>query len=243
MCVLNTANESDAEVIARNLATQRAGERIKWLHENYGSRVMASSSFGLQAAVMLHLISQNAPKMPVVFVDTGYLFEETYQYIEQLRGMLDLDLRFYQPKLTAAYQEAIYGKLWEQGEEGNQKYAVLNKVEPMNRAIADLGSDIWLSGVRRSQSSSRKDRAFAEQQKKTIKAYPILDWADAQVNAYFAEHGLPRHPLEEKGYVTMGDKHSTIPMADGMSAEQTRYNGQKYECGLHLDSGVNDFQI
>lgn len=234
---------SDAELIAASLGAKKAGERIKWLYETYGDRVMASTSFGLQAAVMLHLISENAPKIPIAFVDTGYLFPETYAYIEQLREKLDVDIRFYQPTRTAAYQEAIYGKLWEQGEEGNSKYAIINKVEPMNRAIQEIGSDIWLSGVRRAQSSTRKDRAFAEQQKATIKAYPILDWADAQVNAYFAMNDLPRHPLEAQGYVTMGDWHSTIPQTEGMTAEETRYGGQKYECGLHQSSDQSDFQI
>ena len=234
---------TDAEIIAAELGVKKAGERIAWLYENYGDRVMASTSFGLQAAVMLHLISEHAPKMPVAFVDTGYLFPETYQYIDTLMEKLDVDLRIYTPKLTAARQEALYGKLWEQGEEGNQKYAILNKVEPMDRAIKDIGGDIWLSGLRRAQSSTRKDRAFAEQQSKTIKAYPILDWADAQVSAYYSMNDLPKHPLESQGYVTMGDWHSTIPVTEGMSAEETRYGGQKYECGLHLDNGNSDYQI
>lgn len=234
---------TDAQITATELEAKNAGERIAWLYENYGDRVVASTSFGLQAAVMLHLISENAPKIPVVFVDTGYLFPETYKYIEELREKLNVDLRFYQPKLTAAYQEAVYGKLWEQGEEGMQKYALLNKVEPMSRALEEIGGDIWLSGVRRSQSKTRADRSFAEQQKATTKVYPILDWADAQVASYFYENNLPKHPLEEEGYVTMGDWHSTVPLTEGMTAEETRYGGQKYECGLHLESSTNDFQI
>lgn len=234
---------SDVEAMAAELAMKQAGERVQWLYENHGARVMASTSFGLQAAVMLHLISEYAPKTPVAFVDTGYLFPETYQYIDTLLNRFDVDLRVYQPKLTAARQEALYGKLWEQGEEGNQKYGLINKVEPMDRAIKDLGADIWLSGLRRTQSRTRQDRPFVEQQGSTIKAYPILDWADAQVHAYYHMHDLPRHPLESQGYVTMGDWHSTVPVTEGMSAEETRYGGQKYECGLHLNSGSSDFQI
>ncbi len=76
-----------------------------------------------------------------------------------------------------------------------------------------------------------------------MKVYPILDWADAQVSVYMHDRGLPRHPLEEQGYVTMGDWHSTRPAGDGLDAEATRFNGEKYECGLHLDSGNSDFQI
>jgi phosphoadenosine phosphosulfate reductase len=112
----------------------------------------------------------------------------------------------------------------------------------MNRALRESGADVWLSGLRRSQSKTRQNRAFVERQKNTIKAYPILDWADAQVELYFQKHELPRHPLAAKGYVTMGDWHSTRP-AEGDDAEATRFNGQKYECGLHLDSKASDFQI
>jgi len=234
---------NEAERIASALTNKKAGERIAFLYETYGDRVVASTSFGLQAAVMLQLISENAPEIPVVFVDTGYLFPETYQYIEILLEKLDIDLRVYQPKLTAARQEALYGELWEQGEEGNQKYAVINKIEPMSRALEDIGGDIWLSGVRRTQSSTRANRPFAEQQSATTKVYPILDWIDSQVSGYFYDKELPRHPLEAEGYVTMGDWHSTIPATAGMGAEETRYGGQKYECGLHLNSGVQDFQI
>jgi phosphoadenosine phosphosulfate reductase len=234
---------SEAEEVASSLEGLKAGERISWLYETFGDRVVASSSFGLRAAVMLHLIAENAPKIPVIFVDTGYLFSETYKYIEELSGQLEVDLRCYVPRVTAAHQEAIFGKLWEQGAEGNKRYATLNKVEPMNRAIQEIGGDIWLSGLRKSQSSTRAHRTFAEQQRSTLKVYPILDWADAQVASYFNENKLPHHPLESKGYLTMGDRHSTRLPREGEGAESTRYNGEKYECGLHEASGENDFQI
>jgi phosphoadenosine phosphosulfate reductase len=205
--------------------------------------LVATTSFGLQAAVMLHLLHQHAPGVPVVFLDTGYLFPETYRYAEELAARWSLDLRVYQPTMTAARQEALYGRLWEQGEAGLERYAVLNKVEPMNRALRDLGADVWLSGVRRSQSITRSARPLAERQGKTLKVYPILDWPDARVAAYLHDHGLPRHPLEARGYETMGDWHSTLPRSEGETREATRFHGQKYECGLHLESGVQDFQI
>lgn len=224
-------------------AGMNAGERVAWLHRQFGSRLVLSSSFGLQAAVMLHLVREHAPEVPVIWLDTGYLFPETYQYAEQLIESMGLNIKVYQPKYSAARQEALFGKLWEQGEEGSNRYALINKVEPMNRALIDLGADIWMSGLRKSQSSTRADRDFAEQQKRTLKVYPILDWADAQVAAYFYEHDLPRHPLEAQGYQTMGDWHSTRPVGDDDSAETSRFNGEKYECGLHLDSEATDFQI
>ena len=238
-----SAAQSSAGDLSLELASLRAGERLRLLHARHGERLMATTSFGVQAAVMLHLVTEHAPDIPVVFIDSGYLFDETYRYAEELTSLLKLDVRVYQPQLTAARMEALHGKLWEQGGEGMDKYGVLTKIEPMNRALSELGRDVWLSGMRRVQSRTRAERPFAEQQKRTLKVYPILDWADAQVEAYFHEYQLPRHPLAAQGYVTMGDWHSTQPATAGLDAEATRFNGEKYECGLHFDSGQQDFQI
>lgn len=231
------------EALSTEIAALRAGERIRLLHERLGDRLVATTSFGIQAAVMLHLIHEHAPKIPIVFIDTGYLFPETYRYIEQLSSLLEkLDLRIYQPSVTAARMEALWGRLWEGGREDQDRYGMFTKIEPMNRALREIGADVWLSGLRRSQSKTRSDRPFVERQKKTLKAYPILDWADVQVDLYFREHDLPRHPLAEQGYLTMGDWHSTRP-ASKDEAESSRFNGEKYECGLHLASEGSDFQI
>ena len=232
----------DPLLLSADIAPLRAGERIRMLYERLGDHLVATTSFGVQAAVMLHLIHEHAPKIPVVFIDTGFLFPETYQYAENLMSRLNLDLRVYQPTVSAARMQAMWGNLWEGSKEDQDRYATLTKLEPMNRALRETGADVWLSGLRRSQSKSREDRPFVEQQKKTLKAYPILDWADAQVDLYFYQNDLPRHPLAAQGYVTMGDWHSTRPAGNGDSAS-SRFDGEKYECGLHLDSGSSDFQI
>lgn len=236
-------SQTDASALSAELAPLNAGDRLRLLHERFGKRLVASTSFGLQAAVMLDLIAENAPDVPVVFIDTGYLFPETYHYAETLIERLGTRLEVYQPRHSSAWMEAVHGRLWEQGSEGLDRYSLLTKIEPMDRALRELGADVWLSGVRRSHSSTRVDRAFAEQQKRTLKVYPILDWADAQISAYMNERQLPAHPLADQGYVTMGDWHSTKPAVDGLDAENTRFNGEKYECGLHLESGDTDFQI
>jgi phosphoadenosine phosphosulfate reductase len=235
-------NEIDPALLSAELHGLRAGERLELLYKRLGGRLVASTSFGLQAAVMLKLLHDHAPKVPVVFIDTGYLFPETYRYADELMGKFPLDYRIYQPAVSAARMQALWGNLWEDGKEGAEKYGLLTKVEPMNRALREIGGDIWISGLRRAHSDTRQDRPFAEQQKKTLKVYPILDWADAQVDLFFHQNQLPRHPLGEQGYVTMGDWHSTRPSEDGTTAG-TRFNGEKFECGLHLDSGTSDFQI
>lgn len=232
----------DAAVLSAEIAPLRAGERIRLLHERLGAHLVATTSFGIQAAVMLHLIAENAPGIPIVFIDTGFLFPETYRYADELTKKLNLNIHTYHPQLSAARLQALYGNLWDGDKQQQDQYGLITKVEPMNRALSELGADVWLSGLRRAQSSTRAERPFVEQQKKTTKAYPILDWADAQVELYYNLHDLPRHPLAAIGYTTMGDWHSTMPTIEGDS-ESSRFGGRKYECGLHLDSGTSDFQI
>ncbi len=234
--------EIDPAQLSAELRGLRAGERLGLLHQRFGDRLVASTSFGLQAAVMLKLLHDNAPEVPVIFIDTGFLFPETYRYADELMREFPLDYRIYQPAVSAARLQALWGNLWENGKDGADEYGRLTKIEPMNRALREIGGDVWISGLRRAHSETRQDRPFAEQQKKTLKVYPILDWADAQVDLFFHQNQLPKHPLGEKGFVTMGDWHSTRPSEDG-TADGTRFNGEKFECGLHLDSGTSDFQI
>ena len=144
---------------------------------------------------------------------------------------------------SAAQQEALYGKLWEQGLDGLKRYNELNKVEPMNRAITQLGAQAWISGLRRVQSNSRKKRPAIEKQNKIVKLYPIIDWSDKAIYDYLTQHDLPYHPLWDQGYVSVGDWHSTSKLSAGMHAEDTRFGGIKRECGLHESSAADNYQI
>lgn len=211
-----------------------AAERVRWALENLPQNPMLSSSFGIQAAVMLHLVTQQQPDIPVVLTDTGYLFPETYQFIDQLTAQLQLNLKVYRAELSPAWQEARFGQLW-QTAEGTKQYNQLNKVEPMQRALAELKVGSWFTGLRRSQSSSRADKAIIEISRGVVKIQPIIDWSNKDVFYYLKEHGLSYHPLWEQGYVSVGDTHSTRKLELGMSEEDTRFNGFGRECGLHMD--------
>ena len=131
------------------LAELSAEERVLWALENLPSTHFLSSSFGIQAAVMLHLVTSHKAGIPVVLTDTGYLFPETYQFIDELTERLKLNLKVYKSELSPAWQEAKFGKLWEQGEQGIKQYNTLNKVEPMTRALKELDAGTWFSGLRR----------------------------------------------------------------------------------------------
>lgn len=238
-----TATTKQAAGGTLDLELASATERVRWAHETYGDKLVLSTSFGVQSAVMLHLVTTQIPKIPVIFVDTGYLFPATYNFAAELTERLNLNLKTYIPKQTAAQQEALYGKLWEGGVDGLERYNRINKVEPMNRAVKELGAEAWLSGLRRTQSSSRSDRKVVEAQNRMTKIYPIIDWNDRDIYEYLTENNLPYHPLWDQGYVSVGDWHSTKKLGEGMTEEETRFGGIKRECGLHEVSGGTDFQI
>lgn len=210
-----------------------AEERVSWALENLPGEAVLSSSFGIQAAVSLHLVSRIKPDIPVILTDTGYLFPETYQFIDALTEKLNLNLKVYRAEQSAAWQEARYGKLWEQGVEGIERYNQINKVEPMNRALENLNGQTWFAGLRRDQSSSRANLPVLAIQRGVFKVLPIIDWDNRQVYQYLQEHGLSYHPLWEQGYLSVGDTHTTRKWEPGMAEEETRFFGLKRECGLH----------
>jgi phosphoadenosine phosphosulfate reductase len=216
-----------------------AEQLIRWAAREFGRGLVLSSSFGADSALMLHLVHSVAPGVRVVFIDTGYLFPETYRFAEELRERFKLEVITYGAKLSAAHQEALYGQLWEQGDEGIQRYLQLNKVEPMQRALQELRVTAWLAGLRGNQTEHRQGLSKVGFQGSRVKIHPILDWSKEQVEDYFRTHKLPRHPLYEQGYKSIGDWHSTIPVAPGEDDRAGRFLGAKKECGLHLSAEQN----
>jgi phosphoadenosine phosphosulfate reductase len=229
----------DPAAADRGLSGVTAPERIAWAAEQFGPSLVLSTSFGAQAAVMLHLATRALPDIPVVFVDTGYLFPETHQFAEALTKRLRINLKVYRAAESPASMEARLGRLWEKGAEGLESYNQIRKVEPMHRALSDLGARAWLAGLRRSQSGTRGNLPVVGAQDGRIKILPIVDWTDRDIHRYLTENDLPYHPLWEKGYVSIGDTHTTRPLTADMTAEETRFFGIKRECGIH-DSAAKD---
>ena len=223
----------DLTAVNGTLSRASAEDRIAWAAGQFGERLVLSSSFGAQAAVMLSLATRVVPGIPVVLVDTGYLFPETYRFADLLTARLKLNLRVYRPELSAAWIEARHGRLWEQGVPGLEAYNRIAKVEPMQRALSELGARAWLTGLRRVQASSREALPVAGMQDGRVKVLPIVDWTDRDVHAYLEKHGLPYHPLWDEGYVSIGDVHTSRPVSAGLTPEQSRFFGLKRECGIH----------
>ncbi|MFT4465199.1 MAG: phosphoadenylyl-sulfate reductase [Sodalis sp. (in: enterobacteria)] len=234
LTALDKAQQTAAlAAVNQQLESQTAEQRVAWALEHLPEQAVLSSSFGIQAAVSLHLVTRQRPDIPVILTDTGYLFPETYRFIDELTETLGLNLQIFRASTSPTWQEARYGKLWEQGVEGIERYNQINKVEPMNRALATLGAGTWFAGLRREQSGSRARLPVLAIQRGVFKLLPIIDWDNRQVYHYLTRHGLSYHPLWEQGYLSVGDTHTTRKWEQGMSEEETRFFGLKRECGLH----------
>lgn len=209
---------------------------MEWADHRFGEGLVMTTSFGIQAAVTLHLATRVRPNVPVIWIDTGYLPEETYRYADQLTERLGLNLKTYQADMSPAAMESRFGRLWETGMvEDLDLYDWVRKVEPLRRAMDDLQPTGWITGLRADQTDFRQTLGRVAWDGLRHKLMPILRWSRRDVYDYMQRHDLPQHPLWEKGYTTVGDWHSsraaTAAAADDRS---TRFGGLKQECGIHL---------
>jgi len=209
--------------------------RIEWTMENLPSQFVLSSSFGIQSAVMLHMMTQIDANIPVLLTDTGHLFPETYRFIEELAERLNLNLHVYSAVESAAWQLAKYGEQWAQDDDALKQYNRKNKVEPLERGLSELNCGTWFSGVRRQQSDHRQGLSVVGILRGRFKVHPIIDWSNKDVHQYLTKNNLPYHPLWDEGYVSVGDVHSTKPLTLGMDESETRFGSGQRECGLHTD--------
>ncbi len=221
----------DLATLNDKLETCSALDILRYGVEAFGDRLLLTTSFGVQAAVMLHLATQVKPDLPIVFIDTGFHFPETYHFADALTKRLRLNLKVYAPQDTPGWFVARHGELWNTD---LVRYDLLRKVAPMQQALADLQPFAVLAGLRRQQTDHRATMHHIELQDHRYKVSPILRWHTRDVHQYLKTHDLPYHPLYEQGYKSIGDWHSTRPITAGEDERAGRFKGLKQECGLHL---------
>ncbi len=231
-----TGPDLEPEALNRRFAAADPQELVEWAAATFGDGLVLSTSFGIQSAATLHLVTRVAPGVPVIWVDTGYLPPETYRFAAELRERLALNLHVVQSPLSPARMEALHGRLWESEDPADlDRYDRIRKVEPMRRALAELGARAWISGIRAEQTEHRSRLPRIDRQAERFKISPILHWTTKQVHEYLKANDLPYHPLFYEGYATVGDAHSSRALdADDAHERDTRFGGRKQECGLHL---------
>jgi len=203
--------------------------------KRHGDGLVMSTSFGIQSAALLHLVKDVVPGLPILWVDTGYLPEETYRFAEDLTNRLSLNLHISSAAISPARMEAIHGRLWEDGNvDSLNRYDEIRKVEPMKRGLDELGASGWIAGLRSEQTDHRKTLPVIGEQWGRTKYLPILDWSSRDLHQYLTANDLPYHPLFYEGFATVGDWHTSRAMVTGDKNErETRFLGLKQECGIH----------
>jgi len=209
-------------------------QRIEWALQHLPATHITSSSFGIQSAVMLHMMTSVDASIPVILTDTGHLFPETYQFIEQLSDKFDLNLHIYKATQSSLPQENPCEVFKFEDDKNLKKYHHINKVEPFERAMKELNAKTWFSGIRQEQSMHRKSLSVVEQLRGHYKVHPIIDWTQADIHNYLTKHKLPYHPMKHQGYDSIGDIHSTLPLSQSTEKNYTRPRGMQRECGLHV---------
>lgn len=220
---------SDAEEMATRLLLDDA------INGFFRGRIALVSSFGAEAAILLHLVSRIDRGVPVVFLDTGKLFGETLRYRDALVAKLGLtDIRNVEPDAGAIALADSDGMLFSRDPDACCR---LRKVEPLERALTGFAA--WITGRKRFQGGLRGDLPVIEEASGRIKLNPLALWSAREIDAYFSAYDLPRHPLESQGFRSIGCMPCSSPAAPGDDARAGRWRGRrKSECGIHLPAAT-----
>lgn len=202
-------------------------------YKDKGKLMFTSSSFQSHSIVMLHILSRIDKTIPVYFINTGYHFPETVQFkdkITELFGLRTLDLK---PGVPKNMQRDASGRLLFASDPDHCCY--VNKTQPMDSILST--HDVWINGVRADQSSVRASMKVEQPAPyNTVRFHPMLDWTSRMIWQYQKEYNLPNHPLEQKGYVSIGCEPCTRRLDAGMQEREARWYGlKKVECGLHTE--------
>ena len=208
--------------------------------EQLGDRLALVSSFGAESAVLLHMVAQIKPDLPILFLDTGMLFGQTLDYRKNLAARLGLtDVRDLRPQYQDIAVHDPSADLWKTDTDA---CCHIRKVLPLDRALAGFGG--WITGRKRFQGGDRLRLRVVERADGQIKFNPLANWTKAQIEAYAAEHDLPPHPLVAFGYPSIGCWPCTQPVEEGQDERSGRWAGsQKTECGIHMPRATPTLEV
>ena len=226
---------AEAERLAERFERKTAEHVLEWAADRFGDKAVLTCSWQKQSSVLVHMISQIAPGMRVVELDTGVLFPETYETREKMIARYRINFERLVPELTLEEQAARHGdRLWERDPDA---CCGIRKVAPLRLALD--GSDAWVTGIRREQSTTRQNARKIEldERRGVVKVQPLADWTSRDVWRYIWRHGIPYNPLHDHGSPSIGCIPCTTPAEGGPADERAgRWRGTgKVECGLHAN--------
>ena len=224
------------ETQARQFEDASPFDILSWTSATWGEQLAIVTSFQITGIAALHMMQRIAPRTPVLTLDTGLLFPETQDLIDELEQRFQLDLRRIKPRQTPRQQARDYGdRLWERNPD---RCCHIRKTIPLRDAL--VGFEAWITGLRRDQSPLRSGTPVLSRDSRSglIKVAPFANWSEDRVWAYIREHDLPHNKLHRAGYPSIGCWPCTkarVSNGDGRSGRWA--NRSKSECGIHIPQG------
>jgi phosphoadenosine phosphosulfate reductase len=245
------ADKLDLDAINPMLESRDAIKIVEWSIATFGDDIVMTSSFGEQASVLLHMATRVKPNIRIIFIDTGYLFPETYQFMEDLRHRFDLNVWTFRTKndpIAYLHRVGETNPFERSSKKVIDACCAENKDEPFDRAFQQLKPKAWLRGTRREQTPERKEFNFVDWSKRNncYAISPILKWTSRDVWIYMKQHNLPYHPLVDKGYPSIGCNPLTCTrnVLPGEDPRSGRWSGtEKTECGINVDNSLDSANL
>jgi len=210
---------------------------LEWAFGTFGHLVTIATGFGAEGVALIDMALAINPRADIFFLDTGFLFPETYELRRRIENRYEISIRAVAPSLGAQEQQEVYGpSLWERDPD---LCCRLRKLEPIERALD--GFDAWVTAIRRDQSPGRAFARVVEWDARwnRVKINPLVRWSRADVWRHIVRNGLPYNPLHDRGYPSIGCTHCTQAVGNGEHERAGRWKGRdKTECGLHVSSGA-----
>jgi phosphoadenosine phosphosulfate reductase len=202
-------------------------------YKKNGAKLFLTSSFQTHSIPLLHIISQIDKSIPVYYLNTGYLFPETIAFKDKLKDLLGLEFRKLESAIPKSQQRDANGQLFFTSDP--DYCCFLNKTQPMEPILKSF--DVWINGIRADQNANRATMKEEEQTPQgALRYHPMLQWTSKDIYDYRKAFNLPSHPMEQKGYLSIGCEPCTRKMLDGNNERNARWFGMnKVECGLHTD--------
>ncbi|MEX0607981.1 MAG: phosphoadenylyl-sulfate reductase [Balneolaceae bacterium] len=219
--------EAQIKQLNQTLSSAHNDVRLAHILNKFRDEVLITTSVGTTSALLIHMISRIRPNHPIHFINTGYLFSETLEYKNLLIEKYGVNIIDHSPD-KAKHQLTENEKMWTHNQDLCCHY---NKVDPLERIQSKKEYKVWISGLIGYQNNYRNGLNFVQKKEGLYRFYPLIDWTREMVDEYFDNYQLPRHPLEQFGYDSLGCTHCT---SKGEHRNGRWGNSGKTECGLHL---------
>jgi phosphoadenosine phosphosulfate reductase len=230
---LEELSEIEIEQLAQRFESSSVEEILEWAVERFAPRLVMTSNFGAEGVVVIDKLARIAPQTPVIYLETGFQFNETDRLKERIRDRYRVNIVEQRAELSVAGQNRLYGeRLYERDPD---LCCRIRKVEPLKRTLEKY--DGWIAALRRDQSPTRAKIGVVEWNARhgLVKIHPLAAWTRRDVWDYIIRHKLPYHPLYDDGYASIGCEPCTRRVAAGAHERSGRWDGQgKLECGIHL---------